>query len=152
MGGTLPGRSTPVYIDANLFIAWYSQERSTPVDVREGVTDILRRVDRGELHLVLSTIHKPECKSASAFMDSLFAKKRHVTIVDVSVRIANRAREYMGAYNLKPFDAIHLATATLYECAFLYCRDGKLLRTKYVDKTAVCLPPQARQRELDLSP
>ncbi len=139
-----------MYVDASLLIAWASMEKTTPVDIREGMTEVLRRVDKGELHLVLSTIHKPECLTVGPFIDRLFEKKRHVTVVDVTVRIANRAREYMRTYSLKPPDAIHLATASLYQCESLFTRDAKLLKARVVDTTRVCLPPPPRQRELDL--
>lgn len=120
----MPGRGTPIYIDADLIIAWLADEETTPKDIRDSVDELIRKIENGHYHLVMSTILKPECASVKAFVDALFRKRRHVTPVNVTIRVADRAREYMGTYSLKPNDAIHLATATLHECECLYTKDA----------------------------
>lgn len=148
----MAGRPPAIYIDACLLIAWLTDEDGTEDVIKIGVHDLMKRIEKFEVHLIVSTILKPECKSIREFVDKLFARKSRVTPVDVTNRIANRARDYRETYKLKSPDAIHLATATLFECTHFYTNDAKLLKIGEIDKTKIALPPRPLQEELDFGP
>jgi predicted nucleic acid-binding protein len=134
------GESTRIYFDADLLIAWFQDEDTTPLETREAVDQLIQRTVAGEFHIIASTILTPECASVKSQIDILFSNVNHVTRIDVDARIAELAREYVLVHRLKPHDAIHLATATATGCKALFTKDQRLLRVGQIEETVLTTP------------
>lgn len=117
-----------VYWDACILIALLTDE-DRPDGEMEGVYSWAERIDREEAVLVVSSLNRLEVlpthlSSAQEEVFQNFLKRSNVMEVEMGARVIEKARELMDFYQqLKPEsgkilcrdDAIHLATAILYE-------------------------------------
>ena len=138
-----PGRRR-IYWDSCVWLRYINE---TPED--KGVLDILLRdsaMRTGDIALITSTIALTEVAYGAAEqnhqaldadveqkIDSLWADQRAVTLVEFYPAIALQARGLIRisierGWSLRPFDAIHLATAQRLEVTEFHTYDQRLLR------------------------
>lgn len=130
----MPGDVLRVYLDANVFLAFVSDEPDrAPV-----VEEILRRAQAKELGVLTSTVtiaevaygaeeklHRALDAETEAVIDALWAPGGPVTLVEASRHVLVAARGLIrsnlaaGLPRLTPLDAIHLATAQIEHVAEL---------------------------------
>lgn len=130
-----------VYWDACAWIAYINQEKAAPKS--DGGTEdrfamcaeILRMAQDGKLEIVTSAFTLAEvCKSSEVKdspLDNLpaFFEKSYILIVPVDMAIGRRAQNLQtsGLVNLKPPDAVHLASAQRAAVSELHTFDDKIL-------------------------
>lgn len=152
-----------VYWDACTWIAYIAQEKS--VDIGDGITenrfamcvDILKRAQAGKLEIVTSAFTLAEvCKSPEVKdspLDNLpaFFERSYILTVPVDMAIGRRAQNMQasGLVNLKPPDAVHLASAQRASVSELHTFDIKILKLDDAIARAdgqpmkICKPTQA---------
>jgi predicted nucleic acid-binding protein len=131
----MPGDIRRVYLDANVFLAFVSDEADrTPV-----VEEVLRKAQAKELGVLTSTVtiaevaygaeeklHRALDAETESRIDGLWAPGGPVTLVEasryvlVAARGLIRANLAAGNARLSPLDAIHLATAQIEHVAELH--------------------------------
>ena len=122
-----------LYWDACVFIAWLQDEKRTPGEM-EGVADVVREVDRGAAYLMSSVMTRTEvleCRltdEAKHLFDRAL-QRRNVQLIAQDIRVADLSHEIRNYYQargtkLSSPDAIHLATAILYQADEFHTFDG----------------------------
>ena len=128
------------YLDSSLFVAFLRQET---IPAGRGATRfavarrILADAAAGRIRAVTSVMTLAEVRYISG--DLLPAAEelqlinrvlRHpsITMADIDIDIALQGQSLGREYNLKPPDAIHLATAVRYNCAELLVWDDVFIR------------------------
>lgn len=117
------------YWDSCAFIAWLRGESLNPGEL-EGFEEIVKQVENGSATLFTSALTRSEVlegkmlPSQKKTFAELFQRK-NVLSVDISDRVLNLCRE-IREWNSKIStpDAIHLATAILYEADEFHTTDG----------------------------
>ena len=134
-------RIVRVYWDACTWIAYINQEKNIPlpdgrIENRFAMCDeVLRSAENGDLEIVTSAFTLAEvCKSPEVRdspMDHLpsFFERSYIFLVPVDMAIARRAQSIQtsGVFNLKPPDAVHLASAQRASVRELHTYDGRVL-------------------------
>lgn len=134
-----------VYFDANVFIAYLANEaRRAPV-----VASLLEDAGRGRVELLTSVLSVTEVAfvasdHASGDSDAdadeiakLWIAESPIKLTDVSMRIAERAREIVrvsrrsSMKGVKPPDAIHLATAEMHSCDRFFTYEAATTRAQW---------------------
>jgi predicted nucleic acid-binding protein len=123
-----------IYFDADVFLAYFSAEKGR-VDI---IDELLAKSKSGQIEIVTSTISITECAFAAteksggaldatieAAMDQMWNDRDVVRMIEVSELVNRRARDLIRlgvpkGWRLKPMDALHLASAWLYEVDELY--------------------------------
>lgn len=130
-----------IYWDACAWIAYINQEKEIPlsdggVENRFAMcSEILRGAEDGKLEIVTSAFTLAEvCKSPEVRdspIDHLpsFFERSYIFLVPVDMAIARRAQNIQtsGVFNLKPPDAVHLASAQRASVRELHTFDGRVL-------------------------
>jgi len=130
-----------VYWDACTWIAYINQEKAVEnnggqIENRFSMClEILNQANDGKVEIVTSAFTLAEvCKNSevkSSPLDNLpsFFEKSYILIVPVDLAIGRQAQimQTSGLVNLKPPDAIHLASAQRASVAELHSFDGKIL-------------------------
>lgn len=121
-----------VYFESSMFIALIKGEPSR----RESCVAAMTDAESGVIRAISSAFtiaevikppgSRPLSPEAESKIDAFF---QHVwlRIVQVDRRVATEARRVAREGGLKPPDAIHVATATLYKAQFLFTYDEKIL-------------------------
>lgn len=126
------------YWDAAIFIAWLQDEKRPTPGEREGIAELAQLVDRDQAVLVTSAITRIEVLNSRLAteqqntLDEVLRRRRNVQVVACDPRVADKSHQIRDHYlqvgrSVKTPDAIHLATAIIYEVDVLYSLDGKLL-------------------------
>lgn len=135
------GKLLRVYWDACAWIAYINQEKAikTPDGKLENrfamCEEVLRLAQRKKLEIATSAFTLAEvCKNSEVKdspLDNLpsFFEKSYILIVPVDMAVGRRAQNMQtsGLVNLKPPDAIHLASAQRANVAELHTFDRKIL-------------------------
>lgn len=134
-----------VYLDANVFIAYLADEDGRA----QVVASLLEDAERGRVEMLTSVLSVTEVaflSSDNASDDSgadedaiaqLWIPESPITLVDLSIRIAERARELVrvsrkgNMRRIKPPDAIHLATAEMHECHDFFTYEAETTRSQW---------------------
>ena len=128
------------YWDANVFLAWLKDEKppQRTTEEMEGLSEIVQEIDSGNTILITSSLINTEVLVSTLSQDAiakfqLSLKRSNVHIANVSERVTQltaRIRNFYQNTNkkLKPMDAIHLATAIIYEADEFHTFDPHLLR------------------------
>lgn len=130
-----------VYWDACAWIAYINQEKDIPlpdgrVENRFVMCDqVLKGAENGNLEIVTSAFTLAEvCKSPEVRdspLDHLpsFFERSYILTVPVDMAIARRAQSMQtsGVFNLKPPNAVHLASAQRAAVRELHTFDGRVL-------------------------
>ena len=151
-----------IYWDACAWIAFIAEEKAIPLkgggtENRYGMClNILEAARKGRYEIVTSAFTLAEvCKSPEVVnspIDNLpaFFEKSYILIVPVDLAIGRRAQamQASGLVNLKPADAVHLASAQRAKAVELHTFDDKILAldTKIIggdgNPLKVCRPAQ----------
>lgn len=129
----MPSGRHLIYWDANVFIAWLSDEQRAPAEM-SGIADVAEAADAGKLTILTSVLTRTEVldchmpPDARRKLDLVF-KRRHVQLIEVTLRVAERSHEIRNHYHSKgikvtTIDALHLATAVLYGADEFHTFDG----------------------------
>lgn len=130
-----------VYWDACAWIAYINREKAIPQPDGSSenrfarCNEILRMAQEGELEIVTSAFTLAEvCKNSEVKNDPVdnlpaFFEQSYILIVPVDMAIGRRAQimQTSGIVNLKPPDAIHLASAQRASVAELHSFDDHVL-------------------------
>ena len=121
------------YWDACIFIAWIKDEIRPPGQM-EGIAEIVKRVDKGHALIVTSVLTRIEVLESSLTHEQkgrfdAAVERRFVQPIACDIRVARRAHEIRDFYQAKGQklptpDAIHLASAIVYEAEVFYTFDG----------------------------
>ena len=105
-----------IYWDSVCFLGFLKKEQGKVAKCRE----VLDRAERGEVLIVTSVLtltevlwirNKPRVPKADAEQVRDFFESSYIFAVDVSREIAEEAREIVWNFDIRPKDAIHVATA-----------------------------------------
>jgi predicted nucleic acid-binding protein len=131
-----------LYWDANCFLSYINgiPDRLPDLDA------LLAEASRGEVEILTSTISMVEVAFGQAEQDNkqldpgveaalneLWTPSSPIELVEFYPQIAQRAKDLMRSglpmgWQLKPMDAIHLATAQHFEATYIHTYDDKLDR------------------------
>lgn len=134
------------YLDSSVYIAAIKGERDrAPV-----AKAILREAQAGKIHIVASTFvitevlrgrDYPRLSVAEERKVDAFFEHEFITWVELDVLAARHARDLARAHNLRPADAVHLASAIRGGADQLLRWDSKFrLREGVYESVAVCDP------------
>ena len=119
-----------IYWDTCVFIAWLKDEKDKwPPTIWQGIVDVANLVQSEQAILVTSTLIRTEI-----FLGTLTPEQKHkfarilqrknVLEVAPHMRITDRASTIREKHKIKTPDAIHLATAILYNVDEMQTMDG----------------------------
>lgn len=164
----MPSIKPLYYWDTNIWIAWLMDE-SHPDGTMEGVEEIISAVERNRAGIVVSDfidteLLTGECSAAALNKLNNLFKRKNVQRVRVGpnvTKFTGEIRQYYktaGEKNISPNDAVHLATAIIYEVdAFHTMDDGKIGKSRSLlrlngnvagHKLVICKPPPPAQPKL----
>jgi predicted nucleic acid-binding protein len=119
-----------IYWDTCVFIAWLKDEKDKwPPAVWQGIQDVADLVQIGQAILVTSTLIRTEVFLGRLTLEQKqkFAgilRKKNVQEIAPHMRITDRASVIREKHKIKTPDAIHLATAILYDVDEMQTMDG----------------------------
>ncbi len=122
-----------LYLDSNIFI--YAFEKSH--EWAEAAEDLLGAIDQGHVRAVASelvlaeVLAKPFADRNARHIDQyqrLLSSGGGLTMASISRDVLVLAARLRGEKNLKPFDAIHVATAQSTRCDYFLTQDERLGR------------------------
>lgn len=121
-----------VYWDSNAFLGYLKEEP----DKVEPCGDVLRAAENGLLVIVTSALTiaeviylkgSPKLPSEQRKKVTDFFKSEFISVRNVTRATADLASELVWDSNIHPKDAIHVATACLYEIPVMHTYDDRLL-------------------------
>src|SRR5262249_826966 len=122
------------YWDTTVLIAWLIDERKWPQSVLDGIQDLVYAVETNEIVLFTSSLTRTEVYMGQLSLEQKqkyaeLMRRRNMREVAADARVTDRAssiREYYKArgVNVRTPDAIHLATAIIYQADELHTLDG----------------------------
>ena len=133
------GNRLLIYWDTSIFLAWAKEEKREPGEM-DGVKECVRGVDSGDIILVTSHLTKTEILESKMTIEaqeklSRLLKRRNVRSVALDGRVGDLSSEIRDYYqilkqtdgrpSLSTPDAIHLATAILYQADEFHTFDEK---------------------------
>lgn len=119
-----------IYWDTCVFITWLTEEKSKwPASIWQGIQDVVDLVEAGQAILVTSTLIRTEVFLGKLTLEQKqkFAgllRRKNVEEVAPHMRITDRASTIREKHKIKTPDAIHLATAILYDVDEMHTMDG----------------------------
>ena len=127
------------YLDSSVFVAFLNEETIPTPDGRTRVAvarGVLAEAVAGGRRIVTSALSVAEVRNtpgatASSFVppgDAGIFELSCIRVVNVDLTIALAAQRLVSHHNLKPPDAIHLATAIQHNCAELLVWDDAFIR------------------------
>ena len=145
------------YWDSDCFLGWFNAEADKEAYCR----DVLEEAEAGKLLLVTSALTiaevlalrgQPRIPPANREKVEAFFRKDYIAVRSVTRRISESARALVWDHNIKPKDAIHVATAIDAKLSLmntfdehLWKRSGKIGEPKLIIER-----PSVRQTKLDL--
>jgi predicted nucleic acid-binding protein len=121
-----------VYWDSDCFIAHLQAEHGK-VDQCDGV---IERAERGDVLLVTSALtiaevlwmrEAPRLSKDKAAIVQKFFRRSYIRVVNVNRKIAESAQTHVWDNDIRPKDAIHVATAISFGCDALETFDKSLI-------------------------
>jgi predicted nucleic acid-binding protein len=119
-----------IYWDTCVFIAWLKDEQNKwPSAIWQGIQDVADLVQTGQAILVTSTLIRTEVflgtlTSEQKLKFQGILRRKNVQEVAPHMRITDRASSIRETHRIKTPDAIHLATAILYDVDEMQTMDG----------------------------
>src|SRR2546427_4003800 len=119
-----------IYWDTCVFIAWLKEERDKwPPAIWQGIQDVADLAQIGQAILVTSTLIRTEVFLGTLTLEQKqkFAgilRRTNAQEVAPHMRITDRASAIREKHKIKTPDAIHLATAILYDVDEMHTMDG----------------------------
>lgn len=145
------------YWDAGPFIAHLMDEQRPDPTELGGAREVLAIVDAGEAYLLTSSLTTVEVlnREGDGTVRERFEKlfeRVHYRRIDTSLPIHQRAAELREQIGLKTPDAIHLATAVVWQADEFHTFDGRILGLNgrlELGELRIC-KPSAEQKRLNL--
>ena len=122
-----------IYWDSVCFLGYLKEEKGKV----EKCDDVLRRADRGEVLIVTSALtltevlhvrNKPRLPKENAELVRKCFQREQIRICNVSRKIAENAQDVVWNFDVRPRDAIHVATAIHMKVDALETFDGELIK------------------------
>ena len=125
---------TLVYLEPSMILAYLQKEKDRWSDCDACINSLRSGQFRGITSaLSMAEVAKPKGVDARTIpfdkykeMEKFF-EYSWLSLVGVDRRVAKRARELVRQYNIRGADAVHLATAEVYNADFLFTYDDDLL-------------------------
>ena len=150
-----------VYWDSDVFLALINEDKST-LELQR-CTDVWISAQKGDIHIVTSTLTSAEVihKKGQVKLDpnkrhlvSNFFRQNFISQKPVTREIAELARDVVWDSNIKPKDAIHIATAAYYRLKSFHSFDKNLVDKVTIDvagfPVSVVKPHAEAQAELPI--
>lgn len=154
------------YLDANVFIAYLANEAGRgPV-----LASLFEDAERGRIELLTSVLTVTEVAFVASEQASsdptaeedaiakLWVPESPVKLTDISMRVAERAREIVRMTSrsdmrgIKPPDAIHLASAEVHGCHDFFTYEGETTRDQWERWAELTVTePYTENPQLDLN-
>jgi len=147
------------YWDAATCIGYLAEER----DKVRRCQYVVDRAERGEVEIVVSALTLaevlwfkggPKLPKETSELIRAFFRREYILVVDVTRRVAERAQDIVWEYNVKPKDAIHVASALVANAERLDTFDAGMIalsgRVGGSPPLIIALPDLAAQAELPL--
>lgn len=138
------------YLDSSVYIAAIKNEVVNGVDRGQIARDILMDAQKGSLQVVASTAliaevirakDSPQLDEDQEALIDAYLFQEFITWVEVDIVLAKEARRLARQHNLKPFDAIHLASAIRGKADCLLRWDGRFVgEGTVIEEVTVCEP------------
>ncbi len=137
------------YWDSDAFLGYLKGEP----DKCSACEEVLSRAGKGEVTIVTSALtltevlfakYHPKLPKIMREEIATFFDSDYIALSDVDITVAKLARDVVWDNNIKPKDAIHVATALLWGVPLLNTFDGRLL--KHDGKINSPHPPHAPLR------
>lgn len=122
-----------IYWDSDPFLAWL-QEEAVKIDLCNGTID---RAEKGDALLVTSALTMaevlwrkggPKLPQAKLVLLRKYFRRSYIRVINVSRSIAEGAQEVVYNFDIKPKDAVHVATALQLGIGVLETFDDKLIK------------------------
>jgi predicted nucleic acid-binding protein len=149
-----------IYWDSDCFIAHLQAERGK-VEQCDGV---IERAERGDVLLVTSALtiaevlwmrEAPRLSKDKAAIVQKFFRRSYIRVVNVNRKIAESAQSHVWDNDIRPKDAIHVATAISFACDALETFDkGSIVKSGKVGSPLLLIrePQAAAQARMPLVP
>lgn len=150
-----------VYWDADAFLALINEDKSSHEIA--GCNDVWSLAEKGLIHIVTSAlttaevIHKkgvPKLDPAKRPLVSNFFRQAFISQKPLTREIAELARDVVWDSNIKPKDAVHVATCAYYKIRVMHSFDENLLTKKTIGVNGFTLnvakPMAASQIEIPI--
>ncbi len=147
-----------IYWDSDAFLGWL-QEEEDKVDLCRATLD---RAKIGEVLIVTSTLtlaevlwmkKAPRIPKEKAELVQRFFRRSYIRVYNVTRKIAESAQDLVWDNNIKPKDAIHVATAVNLGLLYLETFDkGLLKKSEEIGDPLLIIrkPQQPKQGSFDL--
>lgn len=148
-----------IYWDSDAFLALINEDKSS--SEMAGCNDVWAACEKGLLHIVTSTlttaevIHKkgiPKLDPEKRPLVSNFFRQDFISQKPLTREIAELARDVVWDSNIKPKDAVHVATCAYYKIRTLHSFDENLVNKGSIVVNGFSLtvshPSFATQREI----
>lgn len=123
------------YWDSCIFISWLKRESRPEPGVNEGLEEIVKQVHDNNVYLITSALTKAEIlestlpKEGAEKLEGVL-KRRNVRVIETNERVWEKAHDIRDYYKREPGgrtlslpDAVHVATAILYDADVLHTLD-----------------------------
>lgn len=150
-----------VYWDSDAFLALINDDKST--SEMAGCNNVWSMCEKGLFHIVTSAlttaevIHKkgtPKLDPAKRTLVSNFFRQDFISQKPLTREIAELARDVVWDSNVKPKDAVHVATCAYYKIRTLHSFDENLITKNTIDVNGFALtvskPNAASQLEIPI--
>lgn len=129
-----------LYWDTAVWTEWNRNQHG-----QQGLcAELLRRAEKGELEIVLSTLVLAEFAPQDSITEEVFQQyllRSSFKLVALSRHIALKAREIVKQFNRLPGrDAVHIASALYAKADYLFTYDKKNLLSLKVPGIIICEP------------
>ncbi len=141
----MPADLRRLYFDANVFLAYVSDEDGR-ADTVQALLDEARRAEILILTSVLSIAevaygaHERDqglTEAGEEAIEELWTPSSPITLVDVSQAVTRNARtiirvaKIQGLSGFRGADAVHLATARMFDCDVIFTYEGEARRMRW---------------------
>ena len=145
------------YWDSCAFLAWLQNESGRA----DACADTLEEAKKGEFVILTSALTLtetlwlrggPKLGEDKARLLNGFFRRSFLRVVNVDRGVAEEAQRLVWNDDIKPKDAIHVATALRYRCPILETFDAPLVGKSGVGGLTIREPMRAAQPSLALTP
>ncbi|HUW65686.1 MAG TPA: type II toxin-antitoxin system VapC family toxin [Spirochaetia bacterium] len=137
-----------VYIETSMVIAFLKGEEGRVEESKAALFE----AEKGHIRAITSALTIAEVvkveggvviEESERLIDDFFVQP-WLRVVMVDRRVATKARHIGRQFNLKPADAIHVATAVLYQAQYIYTYDDRILGLSAVLPTLCITYPRGQ--------
>ncbi len=131
-----------IYWDSDAFLRIINEDGNNPSVENQGCRDVWAACQKGTTHIITSTLTIAEVlyKKGTPKLDEKFRpalnnffRDSFISLKPLTREIAELARDVVWDSNIKPKDAVHVATCAYYRIRFLHSFDGNLVDKKTIE-------------------